>query len=1240
MQTPDEDPRSAFVRHLPRKIVEIKATLGAVLADPRQLRMRDELRRRVEAVLTIARTHQLRSLCDGLQATSDALTESRGTALLSRPQLDRLTALVASLSARAELDTRDPDAPGVRAMAVPSGTRSDQAPTRTLIPGAALAPGAPSLHDLARAVTGRTTDSLVPARSPTTHATQVLFVGSSIRASALLDALGQTADVALAQTADEAINRARDAAPDVVVAEDDSPYDGVSLAASVAADPLVRFIPVLVIACDGEPADVVRARCPEAFDVLESDASAEVLRGRIHRALHGSASLPPATAHELGELTLDELIRALQEELRRGLGGAAIPTTRGARVALGAGDEVLAATWEAIARIRSVVERRSGGTVRFELPITPRGLHGAEVFAPGALPESASPGEPSEDPLPGRRALVVDDDPSVVAVFADLLRGAGMIVSAHTDGEQALASARIERPDVVLADILMPGLDGFALCRAIRRDVALRHTPVILLSWREDLLVRMRELGAQASGYLRKEAEGSAVLARVRSTLRGRVRTLKRIGELATGAEVRGRLERVGSVALIEATAKTLGDATITLADSGSVTELEIRQGALLSAVRTAQDGSFARGEAALARALGLNAARFVVRRASHPVRENLTGKLSEVLDRSARSVTALEEAVSGASLLEVLRVEFDAEEALEYARSLPTPLRVAVERMVQGDAPRDMVLRDGLAPQDLEPLLIELSRRGAIQRVVGRNREDLAAPRPLKAPKETSGTWENLGVEPAARPGTHEPLTKATRPMSRVATVDTLADAVWRELRDSVEEPPRPARVTSPGVSAPEPSPPDAEVRWEVEAQEPRVTRSLVPVAPPTPEPEGPAEPAAPPSDEVEELSSSALMVVRPSEAPEMLPATAGVHALETRRPTGDGEDSLAPSAPRVETQAAPAFEPSPAAVEAPVEPPPPAAVEESPEPPAPLPELEERTSESAFDLVVHRASRPAEAASEEPAAVVEEPAEKPAEEPAPAVEKPAEEPAPSETAEPVAEPEALELPDLKTSTGLTPSGRPAPVAAPEAPKPPKPAATSTTSQSTSTAPEEPSWTRPMLLMAGVAAALALSYLAVSWYLASAPTAPPGSAPTGDVRDAHEAPHDLRAPAQGPSPVPALSANLAASDDDPIHPQLGAPTGPAPMVTANGPYREPSRFLDGAVLPPGRGLLVIPRPRRPGSPVEVSIAGHPVGTAPLQRVLREGFYPVHLRSGDTDGRYFIVVRRGLAAVLSTPFDR
>lgn len=1215
MQTPDEDPRSAFVRHLPRKIVEIKATLGAVLADPRQLRMRDELRRRVDAVLTIARAHQLRSLSDGLQATVDALTESRAVPALGRPQLDRLTALVASLSARAELDTRDPDAPGARAMAIPSTSRSDHAPTRTLIPGAALSHGGPGLLDLARAVTGRTTDSLVPARGPVAHATQVLFVGSSIRASALLDALSHEADVLLAQTADEAISRARDAAPDIILAEDDPPYDGVALAAAVAADPLVRFIPVAVIACDGEPAATVRERCPEALDIFESDVSAEALRARIQRALRGSPSLPP-TAHQLGELTLDELIRALQDELRRGLGGAALPSSRGARVALGAGNEVLAATWEAIARIRSVVERRSGGTVRFELPITPRGLQGAEVFSPGGSADGAAIDEPADDPLPGRRALVVDDDPAVVAQFSDLLRGAGMIVSGHTDGAEALSAARAERPDVVLADILMPGVDGFALCRAIRRDVALRHTPVILLSWREDLLVRMRELGAQASGYLRKEAAGSAVLARVRSTLRGRARTLKRIAELPMGGEVRGRLERVGSVELIESTAKMLADATISLADSGSMTELEVRQGALVSAVRTVQDGSLSRGEAALARALALNTARFVVRRTSHPVRENIVGKLSEVLERSARSVTALEEAVSGAALLEVVRVEFDSEAALEYARSLPTPLRVAVERMVQGDAPREMVLRDGLAPQDLEPLLIELSRRGAIQRVVGRNREDLAAARPARPAVEPSATWESFDLAPVeatpARAEVSDVLAKITRPIARSVVADTLADAVWRELRDSVEEPLRPARPTSRGGAqgpASDTAAPAPEVRWEVDDVEPRATRSLVPLAPREPNHEPLPDPALEP--EVEELSSSSLMVVRPSMEPEMLPASRDPGARETLRPMGDEVPSPV-DAPVVRAETRPA--PSPAsppeqvlAAEGPAD----AETAKPADHLTALLELDEQGANIAIDLVVHRGGRTGEVH-----------AEKPADEP-PAVAEPAPEPAP----------EPLELPDIKTSTTISASVPPVADAKSATTSATRSTPGSTTSQSTGTTADEPSWTRPLLLMLGVAAALALSYGAVRWYLAQEAAAPSLEVLSVDLRDAGTPSPEATPEATAPTAAPA-------GNEESIQPQGLVPAGPAPLVTVNGPYRDAALFLDGGALAPTHGVLLIPAPRPGGSPVEVTISNRPVGTAPLQRVLREGFYQVFFRAGVVTSNQFVVVRRGLAAVLPPPTER
>jgi DNA-binding response OmpR family regulator len=75
----------------------------------------------------------------------------------------------------------------------------------------------------------------------------------------------------------------------------------------------------------------------------------------------------------------------------------------------------------------------------------------------------------------------------------------------------------------------MPKLDGFSLCHEIKRDVAVRDVPVILLSWKEDLLQRLRELGADADGYLRKEAAASAVVERVREVLHSRARVEERI---------------------------------------------------------------------------------------------------------------------------------------------------------------------------------------------------------------------------------------------------------------------------------------------------------------------------------------------------------------------------------------------------------------------------------------------------------------------------------------------------------------------------------------------------------------------------------------------------------------------------------------------------------------------------------------------------------------------------------------
>jgi DNA-binding response OmpR family regulator len=100
--------------------------------------------------------------------------------------------------------------------------------------------------------------------------------------------------------------------------------------------------------------------------------------------------------------------------------------------------------------------------------------------------------------------LVADDDPSILDFTARVVTKAGHRVVRAERGDTALELVRKEKPDLVFLDVLMPGLDGLEVCRAIRADAALTRIPVILLSaMGEDRLVAAAKT-AGADGYLTK----------------------------------------------------------------------------------------------------------------------------------------------------------------------------------------------------------------------------------------------------------------------------------------------------------------------------------------------------------------------------------------------------------------------------------------------------------------------------------------------------------------------------------------------------------------------------------------------------------------------------------------------------------------------------------------------------------------------------------------------------------------
>ena len=141
----------------------------------------------------------------------------------------------------------------------------------------------------------------------------------------------------------------------------------------------------------------------------------------------------------------------------------------------------------------------------------------------GWLPDAGGAEDPAPDdvalaPNTGRRILVVDDNADLRGYLLHLLAGR-FIVELAANGEDALAAARVRPPDLVIADVMMPKVDGFGLIRALRTHATLSTVPVLLLSARAGEEARIEGLEGGADDYLVKPFSARELLARVDATL-------------------------------------------------------------------------------------------------------------------------------------------------------------------------------------------------------------------------------------------------------------------------------------------------------------------------------------------------------------------------------------------------------------------------------------------------------------------------------------------------------------------------------------------------------------------------------------------------------------------------------------------------------------------------------------------------------------------------------------------------
>jgi two-component system phosphate regulon response regulator PhoB len=118
------------------------------------------------------------------------------------------------------------------------------------------------------------------------------------------------------------------------------------------------------------------------------------------------------------------------------------------------------------------------------------------------------------------KIVVIEDEPNILEVLAYNLKREGFQVVAVEDGEEGLTLVRQEAPDLVLLDLMLPGLDGIEVCRRIKTDPVTRSTPIIMVTAKDEESDVVLGLGVGADDYIAKPFSPRELIARVQAVLR------------------------------------------------------------------------------------------------------------------------------------------------------------------------------------------------------------------------------------------------------------------------------------------------------------------------------------------------------------------------------------------------------------------------------------------------------------------------------------------------------------------------------------------------------------------------------------------------------------------------------------------------------------------------------------------------------------------------------------------------
>lgn len=157
-------------------------------------------------------------------------------------------------------------------------------------------------------------------------------------------------------------------------------------------------------------------------------------------------------------------------------------------------------------------------SIFFNTPETPEVSTAAPVVA-----ESTNPNDrrknPRIDARKGTRVLIIDDSPTVLTFLRKMFSSTGYEPLIAANAERGLEIMRAENPDLVVLDVIMPGMNGFAALRQIRRDPLIKNLPVIMMSGNEQVTEQFYVMRIGADGFMKKPFSRFDVFSRIEKLL-------------------------------------------------------------------------------------------------------------------------------------------------------------------------------------------------------------------------------------------------------------------------------------------------------------------------------------------------------------------------------------------------------------------------------------------------------------------------------------------------------------------------------------------------------------------------------------------------------------------------------------------------------------------------------------------------------------------------------------------------